>query len=179
MMVNRAVTWLEDWFYRAGRGVLRMVPNTLFAPGHFATLPTAGNAFDGATAHTSAGTWVCQPDGAGGYEWVLLGDAASFAYGTGFSDVARGSHTHDTLVWAVSDVDLGAAKTSGQFTIDGTNLTLDSPVIVRQIAGDRPDELEMDQFLAAGCVTSPDTITCYWQSASVMGGPARVAWQAI
>lgn len=69
----KAMTWLEAWFARTGKGVLRMRPQRMIAPGHFDTLPTAGVDFDGALAHDTDGTWFCQPDGLGGFAWIAAG----------------------------------------------------------------------------------------------------------
>lgn len=66
-----AASWLEDWFHRASKGVLRQAPERMIAPGYFVAKPTCAEDLVGAFARDDDGTHVCQPDG-GGYSWVLL-----------------------------------------------------------------------------------------------------------
>lgn len=70
-------TWLEEWFNRSGKGVLRMRPQRMIAPGHYETLPTASVDNRYALAADDDGTWVCQPDGLGGWEWTQPGAGAA------------------------------------------------------------------------------------------------------
>jgi hypothetical protein len=67
------VNWLSTWFHAVSKGVLRMRPERLIAPGRFTALPTAGVDFEGAFAYLIGdGLYVCQPDGGGGWEWLRV-----------------------------------------------------------------------------------------------------------
>lgn len=68
-----SLSWLESWFLAAGKSVLRMRPERMLAPGRYVELPTAAEDYEGAFAFlVGDGTYVCQPDGGGGWEWLRV-----------------------------------------------------------------------------------------------------------
>ena len=74
-----------------------------------------------------------------------------------------------SLTFRVAEINLGSfARRSGKFTIAGVGLTIGKPVTIFQAIGPYTgkgtlaDEVEMDQILATGSVTSATVITCYW-----------------
>lgn len=87
-----------------------------------------------------------------------------------------------STLWTAADVDLGPIpRTSGQFEIEyaADTAEIGVPVIIHQIPGAIPDELEMDRFAASGLVSNAWVITAFWQSPAAMMGMARVAWQTM
>lgn len=69
-------SWLEDFFWRPGKSVLRMVDGRMVAPGYYDTLPTAGVDFRYALAADERGVQACQPNGSG-WAWSPLGSAGT------------------------------------------------------------------------------------------------------
>lgn len=78
-------SWLEEWFGRPGKSVLRVNDGRMVAAGYFPTLPTAGGDFRYALAADANGVHVCQPDGAG-WAWQYAGQlGATLALGPWFA----------------------------------------------------------------------------------------------
>ncbi len=66
----------SDWFFGPGKGVLRQRAERLFAPGTYATLPTAGQDFEGCIAVRLGILYVCSKTGGSSWAWEAL-DRAS------------------------------------------------------------------------------------------------------
>jgi hypothetical protein len=87
------------------------------------------------------------------------------------------------LTLTTAEVDLGAAKTGGKFTIAGAGMTVGKPVLIAQAVGPytgkgtRADEAEMDQVTVTGAVTDASTITAYWSSPRRVRGNFKFNYQ--
>lgn len=74
-------------------------------------------------------------------------------------------------------------KTGGHFTIAGSGLTVDRPVLINQAVGPYTgkgtlaDEAEMDQVNVTASVTDAATITAYWSSARRVKGNFKFNYQ--
>lgn len=90
----------------------------------------------------------------------------------------------DALTLATVEVNVGSVpKTGGHFTIAGSGLTVDRPVLINQAVGPYTgkgtlaDEAEMDQVNVTASVTDAATITAYWSSARRVKGNFKFNYQ--
>lgn len=166
-------SWLEQWFYRPGRNVLRVVSGRYFGVPQ-SIEPTANVDFRGALFLDAGDTGVadrvriCLKNDSDAYAWETIGGSPA------------------TLAMTVTTIDLGTSPLrSGSFTITTSGLTTGDPILITQIPGPysgkgtRADEAEMGIMAISGVAESATTIRCYWTSNDRMQGNVRVAWIAV
>jgi hypothetical protein len=88
---------LTGFFQRGAKSVLRMRERTIFAASLHTTLPDANEAPYGIAADVTNGVQVSQPDGMGGFDWVVPTDVGH-AHDSTYVNVTGDTMTGDLLV---------------------------------------------------------------------------------